>query len=160
MAAQSVVLCPGVTSLAALFGIQQQPGSLASSLSVGPQHLFPLLCRNFLYLAGSRTLAKGAQVTVSNSASEMKLLESTTTTRLFPPPLPLLLQKDNIRLDAVHSTWEEYKTFLTRVSKCHVVPRMLLTRRIAVERKLSPVPKHGRNKKRRKKRAKLKDILA
>lgn len=25
----------------------------ASSLSMGPQHLFPLLCRNFLYLARS-----------------------------------------------------------------------------------------------------------
>lgn len=41
------------TCLTALFGIQQQPSDLASSLSTGPQHLFPLLCRNFLYLARS-----------------------------------------------------------------------------------------------------------
>ncbi len=42
--------------LTALFGIQRQPSSLASSLSMGPQHLFPLLCGNFLYLARSWAL--------------------------------------------------------------------------------------------------------
>lgn len=64
---QQVVLCLGATCLAALFGIQQQPGSSASSLSMGPQHLFPLLCRNFLYLARSWTPSICVQVTVCNS---------------------------------------------------------------------------------------------
>ena len=67
------VLWLGASCLTALFGIQQQPGSLASSLSVGPQHLFPLLCRNFLYLARSWTLSIGVQVNVCSSVKRDKV---------------------------------------------------------------------------------------
>lgn len=134
IALQQVVLCLGATCLAALFGIQQQPSSLASSLSMGPQHLFPLLCRNFLYLARSWTLSIGAQVSVSNSLREMNSIFSSVIFHFLL--LLLSCSKDNIRKH--DSTWEDHETFLTRASKCHVVPRMLLTRRTASECKLSP----------------------
>lgn len=75
MTLQQVVLCFGATCLTALFGIQQLPGSLASSLSVGPQHLFPLLYRNFLYLARSWTLSICAQITVSLRAINSVILK-------------------------------------------------------------------------------------
>lgn len=45
------------------------------------------------------------------------------------------LLKDNVRKH--DSTWEDYITFLTRASKCHVVACMFLTRCIARECKLS-----------------------
>lgn len=65
MTLQQGVWCFGATCLTALFGIQQLPSSWASSLSVGPQHLFPLLYRNFLYLARNWTLSICVQITVS-----------------------------------------------------------------------------------------------
>ena len=43
--------------------------------------------------------------------------------------LLLSCSKDNIRKH--DSTWEDYETFLTGASKCHVVPCMILTRCIA-----------------------------
>lgn len=44
--------------------------------------------------------------------------------------LLLSCSADNIREH--DSTWEDYETFLTSASKCHVVPRMLLTRCVAM----------------------------
>lgn len=76
-------LCLGATCLTALFGIQQQPSSLASSLSMGPQHLFPLLCRNFLYLARSWTLSIGVQFNVSNSLREIRSVLSDVVIYFF-----------------------------------------------------------------------------
>lgn len=66
---------------------------------------------------------------------------------IFPPCLSLFLTCtiDNIRKH--DSAWEDYETFLTRASKCHVVPCMFLTRCIVRECKLSSFWSTGEIKK-------------
>lgn len=64
---------------------------------------------------------------------------------IFRLSLLLTCSKDNIRKHDL--TWEDYETFLTRASKCHVVPCMFLTRCIVRECKLSSFWSTGEIKK-------------
>lgn len=152
MTLQQGVWCFGATCLAALFGIQQLPSSWASSLSVGPQHLFPLLYRNFLFLARNWTLSICVQITVSLRAINSIIFKVVFLFFLLPFlsfALLCFFSDDNRRKH--HSTREDCEAFLTRAFKCHAVPLHVIDTSRCQKCKLSSLSSAGEIKKKKSK---------